>query len=103
MNIFKFDSPVMQFMAKVADMIILNILTLVLSIPIVTFGAAYTAKYYVSMKIIRGEESTVFKPYFKAFKDNFKQATLIWMIQLIILVLVLWRLPNLRQPFIILK
>ncbi|SDJ40633.1 Uncharacterized membrane protein YesL [Lachnospiraceae bacterium G41] len=87
MNIFKFDSPVMQFMAKVADMIILNILTLVLSIPIVTFGAAYTAKYYVSMKIIRGEESTVFKPYFKAFKDNFKQATLIWMIQLVILVL----------------
>ena len=87
MNIFKFDSPVMQFMGKVADMIILNLLTLVLSIPIVTFGAAYTAKYYVSMKIIRKEEGTLFKPYFKAFKENFKQATIIWMIQLVILVL----------------
>ncbi|MBP5529965.1 MAG: YesL family protein [Lachnospiraceae bacterium] len=87
MNIFKFDSPVMQFMGKVADMIILNLLTLVLSIPIVTFGAAYTAKYYVSMKIVRGDEGTLFKPYFKAFKENFRQSTLIWMIQLVILVL----------------
>ena len=57
-------------MGKVADMIILNLLTLVLSIPIVTFGAAYTAKYYVSMKIVRGDEGTLFKPYFKAFKEN---------------------------------
>lgn len=88
MNIFKFDSPVMQFVGKVADMIILNLLTLILSIPIITFGAAYTAKYYVSMKIIRGEEGTVFKPYFKAFKNNFKQATLIWIIQLVILILI---------------
>lgn len=77
----------MQFMGKVADMIILNLLTLVLSIPIVTFGAAYTAKYYVSMKIIRNEEGTLFKPYFKAFKDNFKQATIIWIIQLVVLIL----------------
>lgn len=87
MNIFKFDSPVMNFIGKVADFIILNILTLVCSIPIITFGAAYTAKYYVSMRIIRGEEGTVFKPYFKAFKDNFKQATFIWIIQLWVLVL----------------
>lgn len=87
MNIFKFDSPVMQFMAKLADFIILNLLTLVCSIPIITFGAAYSAKYYVSMKIIRKEEGTVFKPYFKAFKDNFKQATLIWIIQLVIIIL----------------
>ena len=87
MNIFKFDSPVMQFMGKLADFIILNLLTIVCSIPIITFGAAYSAKYYVSMKIIRKEEGTVFKPYFKAFKDNFKQATLIWIIQLAIIIL----------------
>ena len=64
----------MQFIGKVADFILLNLLTLVCSLPIITFGAAYTAKYYVSMKIVRGEEGTLFKAYFKAFKDNFKQA-----------------------------
>ena len=84
MNIFKFDSPVMNFIGKVADLIILNLLTLVLSIPIVTFGAAYTAKYYVSMKIIRGEEGTLLKPYFKSFKENFKQSTIAWLILLVI-------------------
>ena len=87
MNIFKFESPVMQFIGKVADFILLNLLTLVCSLPIITFGAAYTAKYYVSMKIVRGEEGTLFKAYFKAFKDNFKQATIIWIIQLWVLVL----------------
>ena len=85
MNIFKFDSPVMNFIGKVADLIILNLLTLVLSIPIVTYGAATTAKYYVSMKIIRGEEGTLFKPYFKSFKENFRQSTIAWLILLIIL------------------
>ena len=85
MNIFRFESPVMQFIGKVADFILLNLLTLVCSLPIITFGAAYTAKYYVSMKIIRGEEGTLFKAYFKSFKENFKQATLIWIIQLVVL------------------
>ena len=87
MNIFKFDSPVMQLIGKIADFIILNILTLILSIPIVTFGAAYTAKYYVSMKIVRGEEGTLFKSYFKSFKENFKQSTIVWLIQLALLIL----------------
>ena len=85
MNIFKFDSPVMNFIGKVADMIILNLLCLICSIPIVTFGAAYTAKYYVSMKIIRGEEGTLFSSYFKAFASNFKQSTIAWLIQMVIL------------------
>ena len=88
MNIFKFDSPVMNFIGKVADMIILNILCLICSIPIITFGAAFTAKYYVSMKIVRGEEGTIIKPYFKAFAENFKQATIAWLIQLAVLALV---------------
>ncbi len=80
MNIFKFDSPVMHFIGKVADMIILNILCLICSLPIVTVGASFSAKYYVSMKIVKGEEVTVIRPFFKAFKDNFKQATKIWLI-----------------------
>ena len=88
MNIFKFESPVMQFIGKVADFILLNLLTIVCSLPIITFGAAYTAKYYVSMKIVRGEEGTLFKSYFKSFKENFKQSTIISIITKINLTLV---------------
>ena len=55
MNILKPDSPVMDFISTVADLIILNLLFVICSIPIVTFGAAYSAKYYVAMKKIRGD------------------------------------------------
>lgn len=83
MNILRPDSPVMNFLSTVADLIILNLLCLICCIPIVTIGAAYTAKYYVAMKIVRGEGTGVIIPFFKSFASNFKQATIIWIIQLI--------------------
>ena len=42
MRIFNLDSPFMQFLTKVANLMILNMLTLVCCIPIVTAGAAVT-------------------------------------------------------------
>lgn len=84
MNIFKFDSPVMQFLGKVADYIILNVLWLICCIPIITIGAATTAKYYVGMKLTKDEEVSIIKPFFKSFKENFKQATILWVILFVI-------------------
>ena len=82
MNILKPDSPVMDFISTVADLIILNLLFIICSIPIVTFGAAYSAKYYVAMKKVRGEETGTIVPFFKAFKRNFKQSTIVWAVML---------------------
>ncbi|SDB35146.1 Uncharacterized membrane protein YesL [Pseudobutyrivibrio sp. YE44] len=80
MNFFRPDSEVMEFLSKVTDYIIINLLTLLLSIPIITLGAAHTAKFYTAMKISRGEEPSAVKSYFKSFKDNFIQVTGAWMI-----------------------
>ncbi len=80
MQIFSPDSEVMEFLSKVTDYIIINLLTLFLSIPIITIGAAHTAKFYTSMKIARGEEPSAVKSYFKSFKENFLQVTGAWMI-----------------------
>jgi len=93
MNILKPDSPVMDFISTIADLIILNLLFIICSIPIVTFGAAYSAKYYVAMKIIRGEGTGVFIPFFKSFKRNFKQSTIVWIIMLVAIALIVldWR------------
>ena len=93
MNFLKPDSPAMNFISTVADLIIVNILFIICSIPIVTVGAAYSAKYYVSMKIIRGEGTGVFIPFFKAFGKNFKQATIVWLIMLVAIGLIIldWR------------
>ena len=85
MSFFRWDGPVFTFIGRVVDYLILTILCIVCSIPIVTAGAAITAKYYVSMKIVRGEEPEIIRPFFRAFKDNFRQATILWLIQMAVL------------------
>lgn len=75
---FNMDSPLMRFMTKVADIMILNLLFILSSIPLVTIGASWTALYYVSMKLVRDEEAGVVRSYFHAFRLNFRQATILW-------------------------
>ena len=79
---FGMDSPVMNFLSKVTDFIILNLITLVLCVPIITSGAALTALYYVMGRVARGDSYYVFKTYFSSFKSNFKQATCEWLMVL---------------------
>ena len=82
MKLFNLDSPVMVFLSKVANLMILNVLTIICCIPIFTAGAAITALYYVTIKMARGDDPYIIKGYFKSFKENFKQATIIWLIML---------------------
>ena len=74
-------------MGKVADLFILNILCLICCIPIVTAGASITAMFYVTMKMVKNEESYIIKSFFKSFKQNFKQATVINLIMLVLAVI----------------
>ena len=84
MKFLNIDSPFMQVMNKVADLMILNLLTVVCMIPLITAGAALTAMHYQVLKIVRDEECYVVKGYFKAFRENFIQSTAIWLILLVI-------------------
>ena len=79
-KIFSLDSPFVQFMNRVADIMWLNILFVICCIPVITVGASVTAMYYVTLKMVRNEESYITKSFFKSFKLNFKQATVIWLI-----------------------
>ena len=83
---FDLDSPIMRFLNRMADMIILNILMIICCIPIITVGAACTAMHYVLLKMVRDEEGYLIKGFFKSFVQNFKQATLIWLFMLLALV-----------------
>lgn len=76
--LFNLDNPVWNFMGKVADLILLNILCIVCSLPIFTIGASWTALYFVTIRMVRKEESYIIKDFFRSFKENFKQATIIW-------------------------
>lgn len=72
-----------EFATKIAQLMWLNILTIVCSLPVVTIGAAFTAMHRVLVDIYRDEENKITKTYFKSFKTNFWQATKIWLVYLV--------------------
>ena len=78
----------MVILSKVADLMWLNLLTIMMCIPVVTAGAALTAKDYMCYKILKNEEAGITKGFFHSFKQNFKQATAIWLMMLVVLVFV---------------
>ena len=81
-KLFDIDSPILRFMNKLFDMVLLTVIWAICCLPIFTIGAATTALYYVTMKMASDIEGYIFKDFFKAFRSNFKQATGIWMIML---------------------
>lgn len=81
---FNYDNPVWRFIGKFGDLILLNVLWLICSIPIFTIGASTTAVYYVTLKLARNDDGYTIRSFFKSFKENFKQATIIWMIMLVV-------------------
>lgn len=83
-NFFKFDGPLFTALTQLADLAILNILTLLLCLPVVTAGASLTAMNYVVTHIVRSEGGSIVKMYFHSFRENFKQSTLIWLLVLAI-------------------
>ena len=82
---FDLDSPIMRTLNRLADLMWLNILTLLCCLPIITAGASLTAMHYVLLKMVRNEESYISRAFFKSFKENFKQATLLWLIMLVVI------------------
>ncbi|MDO4966675.1 MAG: YesL family protein [Lachnospiraceae bacterium] len=83
-RIFSLDGPLMSALSKFADIVLLNILFIICSLPIITIGASTTALYYVTLKMVKDEESYIFKNFFKSFVMNLKQATAIWMFILVV-------------------
>ena len=86
-KLFRMDSPLMRFLTKIADLMVLNILFCVTSIPLITIGASWTALYSVTLKMVRDEEGSVSRSYFRSLRQNFRQATLLWLGVLVALAL----------------
>ena len=76
----KNDYSFSQFLKNIPSFVILNILWVVCSIPVFTIGASTCAAYYVTLKMVDEEEGYVGKMFVKAFKDNFKQGTFLWLL-----------------------
>lgn len=81
------ESKAFHALNFLADLVLLNLLTVACSIPVITAGASITALYYTMQKMRNGE-AHLYKAFFKSFKDNFKQATIIWLILLVVGVMI---------------
>ncbi len=74
------SEKILNGLSKLGDMFILNFIYVLSCIPIITIGASTTALYYTTLKMAENNESYVWRDYWKAFKSNLKQATVIWLI-----------------------
>lgn len=77
MRFFNLNSPLMRFLSKMADVMIVNFFTLLCCLPVFTMGAALTAAHYVCLKLVRNEECYIVRDYFKSFKQNFRQGSIL--------------------------
>ncbi len=80
MRFFRYDSGFWSITARVFDLMTLNLLWFVTSLPFLTLGAASAALSDVSMRMARGEEPPILKSYFSAFIKNWKRASMAWLL-----------------------
>lgn len=79
---FNYDNKVMQALDKFFNICYLSAIWVLACIPIVTIGAANTALYYTANKLLRHGRGYVWKDFWGAFRSNFKQSTIVWLITL---------------------
>ena len=77
---FDMNNPVMRTLSMLADIVVLNLLTLVCSLPVITAGAALTALNDACIRLVRNEDGELARDYFRAFRSNFKNGTLLWLL-----------------------
>ena len=87
-RLFNLENPFMQFLFRVSDLIILNLIFMLSCIPIVTIGASISALHSVCLKIVRGQESYMWQGFWKAFRQNFKQGTILWIISILLFIFI---------------
>lgn len=79
-SLFNYDNPFWRFMGKVGDLLILNFLFLICSLPLVTFGASLSALYYSVFRLYEGKGGGTVAGFFHAFKQNLLQGSLLGII-----------------------
>lgn len=85
---FRYDGPIFEALNKLADMLILGAIWAIMCIPIFTIGASTTAAYYVAFNQLDKKDGYIISRFFKSFRVNFKQATLAYLILLVVGVVV---------------
>jgi uncharacterized membrane protein YesL len=78
-----YDNPVIRILNRCTDLVVLNLLFLLCCIPVVTIGAATTAMASVTLRSVRYGDGYVVQNFFRAFRENFRQSTRLWLLILL--------------------
>ena len=81
--LFDADKPLMRGLSAIADLLILNLLTILCSIPVITAGPAIIALFTTAIRMVRNEDGSLVRDYFRAFSANLKLGILFWILLLI--------------------
>lgn len=84
------DGPVQRALGIMGDLIVLNMLWLVCSLPLITIGAATTALYTVTLDMAEGKGDRHYRQFLRAFKDNLGKSTLLGVIMAAIGAFLIW-------------
>lgn len=87
MGILNMRNPFWRFLGKLFDVVILNLLWTLCSLPLITVGAATSAVYYVCIGLIREDVSSSAKAFFRVLRRDWKQAVPMGLILLAVMVL----------------
>ena len=82
-RLFNLENPVWRFIGNVIDMFLLSLYWYACCLPVITAGSGTTALYYVTLKLTGNQEGYTTPSFFRSFKNNFKQATVIWLLCLL--------------------
>lgn len=88
-KLFRLDGKFVHYSTKLTYLLWLQVLTVLCSLPVITAGAAFTAMHKILLQIYRDEEASITKTFFRAFKQNLRQATILWVLYLVIFGLML--------------
>ncbi len=81
MSLFDMNGPLMYNLGKLANIFLCNVLFCLFSLPLFTIGAALSALFACMQAMWDEDEDDIMaKQYWNAFKQNFRQATVIWLL-----------------------
>ncbi len=84
-RLFGLNSPLVENLTKIGDMICASFLWLVFSLPVITAGASTSAMYTTLFQCLRQNKTGLWKRFWGAFRENFRVTTLAWLIELLVL------------------
>ena len=76
------DGPLVRALSDLNTLVILNILTALFCIPVITAGASVAAMHYVIMEMFENPGDGAAREFWKRFKENLRNATPVWLILL---------------------